>query len=91
MTNAVRCVTIICELFANYGERRPDSGLRRRKEGALPSEIHGLTIRENEAGEVQSVERVTVQKRHWEPKMNFYPIPDAERFKNPDLPQNEGW
>ena len=65
--------------------------LRRWKEGALTSEIHGLTIRENEAGEVQSVERVTVQKRHWEPKMNFYPIPDAERFKNPDLPQNEGW
>ena len=65
--------------------------LRRWKEGAKTTAVHGLTIRENEAGELLSVERVTVQNRFWDEKMNFYPIPDAERFKNPGLVQNEGW
>lgn len=65
--------------------------LRRWKEGARTTEVHGLLIRENEAGEVLSVDRVTAQKRFWDPKMNFYPIPDSERFKNPNLGQNEGW
>ena len=65
--------------------------LRRWQEGAKTREVHGLLIRENEAGEVLSVERVTAQKRYWDPKMNFYPIPDSERFKNPNLVQNEGW
>ncbi len=65
--------------------------LRRWQEGAKTREVHGLLIRENEAGEVVSVERVTAQKRYWDPKMNFYPIPDSERFKNPNLVQNEGW
>ena len=65
--------------------------LRRWKEGAKTREIHGLSIRENEAGTVTSLERVTVQKRIWDEKMNFYPIPDAERFKNHKLAQNQGW
>ena len=65
--------------------------LRRWREGSKTTAIHGLSIRENEAGEVTSLERVTVQTRNWDEKMNFYPVPDAERFKNPDLAQNEGW
>jgi len=27
----------------------------------------------------------------WDDKMYFYPIPDAERRKNPNLTQNPGW
>ena len=65
--------------------------LRRWREGSKTTAVHGLSIRENEAGEVTSLERVTVQTRIWDEKMNFYPVPDAERFKNPDLAQNEGW
>ena len=37
------------------------------------------------------MERVTVQNRFWDEKMYFYPVPDAERFKNPGLVQNDGW
>ncbi len=65
--------------------------LRRWKEGSRTAEIHGLSIRENDAGEVVSVARTTVQTRYWDDKMNFYPIPDSEIFKNPRLEQNLGW
>ena len=27
----------------------------------------------------------------WEEKMNFFPIPNSEIYKNPNLNQNNGW
>lgn len=35
-------------------------------------------------------ERITVH-RQWDDKMYFYPIPQTERMKNPNLEQNPGW
>ena len=79
----VRAETVL--LFSRLGVRKPAEIIERTQE------VHGLLIRENEAGEVLSVERVTAQKRYWDPKMNFYPIPDSERFKNPNLVQNPAY
>jgi len=31
------------------------------------------------------------QSRQWDDKMYFYPIPQTERMKNPNLTQNSGW
>ena len=35
--------------------------------------------------------KVTTQSREWDEKMNFYPIPQTEIAKNPNLQQNAGW
>ncbi|MDR1454150.1 MAG: RagB/SusD family nutrient uptake outer membrane protein [Tannerella sp.] len=42
------------------------------------------------ADDTYSYERRTVS-RQWEDKMYFFPIPQAERMKNPNLAQNAGW
>ena len=48
-----------------------------------------LTITKNSTD--QLVYTRVVKARIWDEKMNLFPIPDAERRKNPNLTQNTGW
>ena len=42
------------------------------------------------SGDSYSYRRVTVN-RQWDDKMYFFPIPQSEKAKNPNLTQNPGW
>lgn len=64
--------------------------IRRWKTGAATETVYGLSITSDAAGG-WNCRRVVVQERPWNEKMNFYPIPDSEVFKNSRLVQNEGW
>ena len=35
--------------------------------------------------------RMSVKERSWDDKMYFFPIPQSEKSKNPNLEQNPGW
>ncbi len=52
--------------------------------------IEGMRITKNAAGEF-TYEIVPVQKRIWEDRMYFYPIPQSEIIRSKKLTQNEGW
>lgn len=64
--------------------------IRRWKIGNETSQIKGMTITINEDSTFNYQEKV-VENRTWDPKMNLYPIPQNEIFKNSNLNQNEGW
>ena len=64
--------------------------VRRWKIGAqTQNNISLLTITKNSTD--QLVYKRVVKARIWDEKMNLFPIPDAERRKNPNLIQNSGW
>lgn len=62
--------------------------VRRWKEGGFTSLIR-MNITLNEDGSFTYTP--TTKSLVWDDKMYFYPIPNAERLKNPNLTQNEGW
>ena len=65
--------------------------VRRWEEGQtyFNQPIHGMRITmENEKA---SYETFVVEERVFEPKMNYYPIPQSELQKNSKLDQNPGW
>ena len=49
----------------------------------------GVKITKN--NEVISYEKFLLETRAVTDNMYFYPIPNTERFKNPNLGQNPGW
>ena len=63
--------------------------VRRWKEGDKHfSSIDEMKI--YKSGDSYSYRRVTVN-RQWDDKMYFFPIPQSEKAKNPNLTQNPGW
>ena len=65
--------------------------IRRWMIGDVVKEIHGLAITKNEDGTF-SYEKKLIQKRIWDDKMYFYPIPQSQLFIDDNLkPQNPGW
>lgn len=63
--------------------------IRRWKIGAETATIKRVTVKRD--GDGYSYVYSATTNRIWEEKMNFYPIPQAELDKNPNLVQNEGW
>lgn len=63
--------------------------LRRWKEGSKLSSIIEMKITKNTDG-TYTYNRVT-KPRTWDDKMYFFPIPQSEIMKNPNLKQNPGW
>ncbi|TLX71370.1 RagB/SusD family nutrient uptake outer membrane protein [Labilibacter sediminis] len=62
----------------------------RRWETGPETDIKGVTVVLNPFGGYVYNES-DVETRVWDSKMNLYPIPQVERFKNPKLGQNPGW
>ena len=52
-------------------------------------DIYGVRITKN--GDSFTYEKVLVEKRYWDDKMNLYPYPQNEVYMNPNLKQNPGW
>ena len=64
--------------------------VRRWKEGSkFCTSITRMHLEQDAAGKI-SYRREQVA-RQWDEKMNFYPIPQSEITKNPNLKQNPGW
>ncbi len=63
--------------------------IRRWKIGQETTKIKRVTIQKT--GDVLSFEYQTTTDRIWDDKMYFYPIPQSEMYKNPNLVQNTGW
>ena len=63
--------------------------VRRWKELGQTANIYGVKITKN--NEVISYEKFLLETRAVTDNMYFYPIPNTERFKNPNLGQNPGW
>lgn len=63
--------------------------IRRWKDGEKMKSITRIEITKNGDGAF-SYKRVT-KKLTWDDRMYFYPIPDSEIRKNPNLTQNQGW
>lgn len=63
--------------------------VRRWMIGPETTDIYGVKI--TGKGANPKYERVLIEKRIWEDKMYFYPIPNSEIFKNHKLVQNTGW
>ena len=66
--------------------------VRRWKIGAdTQTEIYGVKITQV-SGSTYSYERFVYETRKWNDRMNLYPIPQTELYKNANLaPQNSGW
>ncbi len=64
--------------------------VRRWKIGNQTTNIYAMRIVKNE-DETFSYEKVLLEQRAFEERMNLYPIPQAEIYKNPNLEQNPGW
>ncbi len=62
--------------------------VRRWKEGEQLKRIVRMKI--TQVGDTYQYTR-EIKQRSWEDKMYLFPIPDAERRKNPKLTQNPGW
>ncbi|MDO4164685.1 MAG: RagB/SusD family nutrient uptake outer membrane protein [Bacteroides sp.] len=62
--------------------------VRRWKEGGFTS-IKRMNITLNDDGSFSYA--TTTKSLTWDDKMYFYPIPDSEIRKNPNLTQNSGW
>ena len=55
------------------------------------TDIYGVEITQ-ESGSNYSYKRFLYESRTWNDKMNLYPVPQSELFKNANLaPQNPGW
>lgn len=63
--------------------------IRRWKIGPETTKIKRVSI--SKAGEELSFAYSASDDRLWDDKMYFYPIPQAEMYKNPNLVQNPGW
>ena len=63
--------------------------LRRWKEGSKLSSITQMVITKNVDGTYAYPRRT--QNRTWDDKLYFFPIPQSERMKNPNLTQNTGY
>lgn len=63
--------------------------VRRWKEGERLKSIEQMKITRNSDGSYTYTRRT--QNRLWEEKMYFFPIPQSERLKNPNLTQNPGY
>lgn len=63
--------------------------IRRWKIGQETTKIKRVTIEKK--GDEYSFEYHTTTDRIWDDKMYFYPIPQSEMYKNPNLRQNAGW
>ena len=64
--------------------------IRRWKIGPETIAIKRVSIQKEEGGTFSYNYTVTAD-RVWEDKMYFYPIPQSEIYKNPNLIQNPGW
>ena len=64
--------------------------VRRWMIGDQTTDIMGMEVTQNLDGTF-SYNKVPVESRKWDDRMNLYPIPQSELFKNPGLQQNPGW
>ena len=60
------------------------------KIGNSTTNIKGTAITKNDDGTF-IYNTKNIETRVWDEKMNFYPIPQDEIFKNKNLVQNPGW
>lgn len=64
--------------------------IRRWKIGDTTRDIYGMEIIKNADGTYKYTKKL-VERRVYEDKMNLYPIPLSEIYKNDKLKQNTGW
>jgi hypothetical protein len=64
--------------------------IRRWKIGNTTQDIYGMEITKNGDGTFKYTKKL-IERRIFEDKMNLYPIPQSELFKNNKLKQNTGW
>lgn len=64
--------------------------IRRWKIGSQTAQIYGMDITQNDDGSF-NYQRKLVEEHVWDEKMNLYPIPQSEIYKNENLEQNPGW
>jgi hypothetical protein len=64
--------------------------IRRWKIGDTTRDIYGMEIIKNVDGTYKYTKKL-VERRVYEDKMNYYPIPLSELYKNDKLKQNTGW
>lgn len=64
--------------------------VRRWRIGESTRNIHGMDIRINDDGSF-TYEKVLLEERVFDERMNLYPIPQSEIDINPELEQNPGW
>ena len=64
--------------------------IRRWKIGDTTRDIYGMEITKNADGTFKYTKKL-IERRVFEDKMNLYPIPLSELFKNNKLKQNTGW
>ncbi|MDT8432716.1 MAG: RagB/SusD family nutrient uptake outer membrane protein [Bacteroidales bacterium] len=64
--------------------------VRRWMIGDATTEIHGVRITQNPYGGF-AYQQFRLEERVFEDRMNLYPIPQSEIYKNPALEQNTGW
>ncbi len=64
--------------------------IRRWKIGGQTTNINGIAVIKNSDGTF-NYNTKTVETRTWHEKMNLYPIPQNEIFKNSNLVQNPDW
>lgn len=64
--------------------------IRRWKIGDTTKDIYGMEIIKNTDGTYKYTKKL-VERRVYEDKMNLYPIPLSELYKNDKLKQNTGW
>lgn len=64
--------------------------IRRWKIGPSTTDIYGVEITKNEDGTFNYTRKL-VEKRVWDDRMYFYPIPQNEVYVNENLEQNPGW
>jgi hypothetical protein len=64
--------------------------IRRWKIGNTTRDIYGMEITKNEDGTFNYTRKL-IERRVYEDKMNLYPIPLSELYKNNKLKQNTGW
>lgn len=64
--------------------------VRRWKIGSTTTDIYGVEITKNNDGTF-NYQPTLIEERVWDDRMNLYPIPQSEIFKNDALKQNPGW
>ncbi len=64
--------------------------IKRWKIGDTTRDIYGMEIAKNADGTFKYTKKL-VERRIYEEKMNLYPIPLSELYKNNKLQQNTGW
>ncbi len=64
--------------------------IRRWKIGDTTRDIYGMDITRNADGTFKYT-KILVERRVYQEKMNLYPIPLSELYKNNKLQQNTGW